>query len=131
MTLKRFLCYMLVVFFCFGLIVTLATPAFAGQSTQADMPTEKVVVPAGKPNSAEASAGFGAASAYRSVGGETTLIKVFPYYGATIVYLQCGHVVAKVVPAGCGYSAGKWRYTTDCQKSTPIYVSLPCMRHKP
>ena len=131
MSYKRFFWYLFVMFFCFGLIVTLATPVFAGQAPQGDMPIEKVVIPAAKTNSAGSSSGNASTSSCKGVSGEPTMLKVNPYYGVTIIYLQCGHVVSKVTPAGCGCSAGQWRYTTDCQKSDPIYVNLPCSRRKP
>lgn len=127
MSYKRFFWYLFVMLFCFGLIVTLATPVFAGQAPQGDMPIEKVVIPAAKTSSA----GDGLTLSGKGVSGEPTLLKVNPYYGVTIIYLQCGHVVSKTTPACCGCSAGQWRYTTDCPKSDPIYVNLPCWRHKP
>ena len=132
---KRFLWYLFVLLACFGLIVTLTNPVFARQSKQADMPLEKTVVPGVKTNSASSSAsssaGGGATQSCRNVGGESKQIKVFPSFGATVIYLQCGHVVGKVMSTGCGCSAGNWRYTTNCQKSAPIYVNLPCSHHKP
>jgi len=131
MSLKRFFLYLFVLFFCFGLIVTLVTPVFAGQATQGDMPLEKEVIPAANTKSAGSSASNGSTFSSESVSGESNLLKINPYYGVTIIYLQCGHVVSKVKPACCGCSAGKWRYTTDCPKSDPIYVTLPCWRHKP
>jgi hypothetical protein len=55
-------------------------------------------------------------------------IKVYPTFGQTIIYLQCGRVVARVEPAGCGCRGGNWRYINDCKKGPPIYVTLPCHR---
>jgi hypothetical protein len=110
---KRLLWYLIVLLFCLGLIVAPANTVFANQSTQADMPLEKVVIPAANAKS------------------EASIIKVFPSNEKTIVYLQCGHVVGKVVPAGCGCSSGGWRYTSECPKSETIYLPLPCYRRKP
>lgn len=54
-------------------------------------------------------------------------IKVYPTFGQTIIYLQCGRVVAKIEPE-CGCRGGNWRYVNDCKKGPPIYVTLPCHR---
>jgi hypothetical protein len=110
---KRLLWYLIVLLFCFGLIVTPANSVFANQSTQADMPLEKDVLPSANAKS------------------EAGMIKVIPSYDKTIVYLQCGRVVGKVVPAGCGCSSGGWRYTSSCPKSETIYLTLPCTWRKP
>ena len=131
MSIKRFIWYMFALLCCFGLIVTLASPVFARQPTEGDKLVDKGVTSAANTSSTVSSADDGSTLSLKSVSGESTLIKVYPFYGVNIIYLQCGHVVGRVLPAGCGHSAGSWRYTTDCSKSDPIYVTLPCMRHKP
>jgi hypothetical protein len=132
MTLRRFSWSMIVMLFCFGLIVTLATPVLAQHPSDEDVLIGKEVIPAANTNSSQSSAEDGSVQSLRSASGESTMIKVNPFYGAvTIVYLQCGHIVGKLMPAGCGRSGVNWRYTTDCPKSDTIYVTLPCMRHKP
>jgi hypothetical protein len=98
-------------------------PVFADQTTQVEMQLERPAV-----RSAAENAAGGSVKGKCSVGsgGDGSLIKVYPSFGTTIIYMQCGRVVGKVLPTGCGCSAGNWRYTTDCQKSAPIYVNLPC-----
>jgi hypothetical protein len=62
--------------------------------------------------------------------GDGRMLKVYPVFGQTIIYMQCGRVAYKIQGggcAGCGVSGG-WRYQNECQKSTPIYVHLPCPR---
>lgn len=65
--------------------------------------------------------------------GDGNLLKVAPPLGQTIIYLQCGRVVDKVLAGGgcpgCGGVSGGWRYVNSCVKSPPIYVNLPCPRH--
>ena len=119
----------LVILLCFGLIVALATPVFASPQVPQQYPAEKVFVPASNSSPSVNTVNESDVFTSRSVSGEANLIKVFPSYQATVVYLQCGHVVAKAVPYGCGMKAGNWRYTTTCQKSDTIYVSIPCWRH--
>ena len=116
----------LVMIVCFGLLVALATPVFASKPVPEQFPAEEVYIPDSKPDPSASSVSDFEVSSLRSVSGEANLIKVFPSYQTTFVYLQCGHVVAKVVPYGCGKRAGNWRYTTSCQKSDTIYVTIPC-----
>jgi hypothetical protein len=102
--------------------LTQDVPVFARQTTQVKMQLERPMVPAA------AAAGYSAGRSCRGVAGDSRQIKVFATYGANIIYLQCGHVVGKVISSSCGCSSGSWRYTTDCQRSAPIYVNLPCPR---
>jgi hypothetical protein len=101
-------------------------PVFANQTTQVKLTLEQPVALAGAASAAD-KAWKGAC--FAGSGGDGNLIKVYPTFGTTIIYLQCGRIVGKVLPTGCGCSAGNWRYTTDCQKNNTIYVSLPCPRH--
>ena len=96
-------------------------PVFARQTTQVDLQLQRPASPA----AAKAAA---ARRSCRNVTGEGNLLKIYPSYGVTIIYIQCGHIVGKILPAGCGCSAGKGRFTPVCQKSAPIYISLPCHR---
>ncbi len=100
-------------------------PVFARQTTQVDL---QLARPA-SPSAATAATAAGKKSSCGNVSGDGSLIKVAPFYNATIIYMQCGHIVGKIKPTGCGCSSGKWRYTTDCQKTAPIYVNLPCPGH--
>jgi hypothetical protein len=95
-------------------------PVFAHQTTQVDLLLARPALPAAATTAAAKKSSCG------NVSGDGSIIKVAPFYNANIIYLQCGHVVGKIKPAACGCSAGKWRYTTDCQKTAPIYVTLPC-----
>lgn len=96
-------------------------PVFARQTTQVDLQLARPQAPA-------AAASPQVVGRCASSGGDGSLIKVYPSFGTTIIYMQCGHVVGKILPSGCGCSSGNWRYTTDCQKSAPIYINLPCPR---
>ena len=100
-------------------------PVFARQTTQVDVQLERPAIAATK----AAAAGGAGSNSCGGVGGDSNLLKVYPSYGVTIIYLQCGHVVGKVEPSGCGCPSGNWRYTTDCPKSAPLYITLPCPRH--
>jgi hypothetical protein len=95
-------------------------PVFARQTTQVDLQLARPAIPAATMTAASKKSSCG------NVSGDGSLIKVAPFYNATIIYMQCGHIVGKVKPTGCGCSSGKWRYTTDCQKTAPIYITLPC-----
>lgn len=62
--------------------------------------------------------------------GEGSQIKVFEPIDQTVIYLQCGHVVSKILATGgcrCG-GVGNWHYTTDCPHKPPLYINLPCPR---
>jgi hypothetical protein len=97
-------------------------PVFANQTTQVDLTLAR-------PAALAAAAGISKSSnsaCFAGSGGDGHLIKVYPTFGTKIVYLQCGHIVGKVLPTGCGCQAGNWRYTTDCKNSGTIYITLPC-----
>lgn len=65
------------------------------------------------------------------VSGDGSLLKISGSYGAEVIYLQCGRVVAVYGTAGCSCGGGNWRYVNKCEKPKPIYVNLPCSRgHK-
>ena len=98
-------------------------PVFARQTTQVDLQLARPQAPA-----AAAAASAQVVGRCASSGGDGSLIKVYPSFGTTIIYMQCGRVVGKILPSGCGCSSGNWRYTTDCKKSAPIYINLPCPR---
>lgn len=99
-------------------------PVFARQTTQVGLQLARSQVPAAKAPAAN----FPVAGACPSSGGDGNLIKVYPTFDTTIIYMQCGHIVGKILPSGCGCRSGNWRYTTNCQKSAPIYINLPCPR---
>lgn len=96
-------------------------PIFAQKVTEVSLQLQRPE----RPNAAGA-AGLGARRACRAGAGAAGSYPIFPSYGETIIYMQCGRIVGKVLPMGCGCSAGNWRYTTDCVKSAPIYINLPC-----
>jgi hypothetical protein len=94
---------------------------FADQVTQVNLRHDQAAV------SAAATSGKGSQGRpCGGVSGDGSMLKIYPSYGVTIIYMQCGHIVGKTMPSGCGCSAGNWRYTTDCEKSAPIYINLPC-----
>lgn len=72
---------------------------------------------------------YGGGSACGGAWGEGSMLKVSAGYGVSYVYKQCGKVVGTIGTycTGCGRS-GAWRYTTDCQKSHPIVITIPCPR---
>lgn len=100
-------------------------PVFANQTTQVELTLEQ---PAAQPAAASMAGKSWKGACFAGSGGDGNLLKVYPTFGTTIVYLQCGRIVGKVLPTGCGCSAGNWRYTTDCQKNSTIYINLPCPR---
>lgn len=96
-------------------------PVFARQTTQVGLQLVR-------PQASAAAPSAPAAGSCPSSGGDGSLIKVYPSFSATIIYMQCGHIVGKILPSGCGCRSGNWRYTTSCQKTAPIYINLPCPR---
>jgi len=62
------------------------------------------------------------------VSGDGNIVKIAGSYGAEVVYLQCGRVVAVYGGGGCSCGGGSWAYVNKCEKPKPIYVNLPCNR---
>lgn len=101
-------------------------PVFARRTTTLDMKLNKPV---------NQNLGI-VGQAYKSCGavwGEGSQIKVGNPYDRPVVYYQCGRVIGKIVSSfSCSSCrSGTWRYTTNCQKVSPIIVTIPCPRSRP
>lgn len=102
-----------------------AVPVYARQVTFLEMDLEKL-------QSEKASLPIYGWDNCGGASGDGRMLKVSSGWGAQIVYKQCGKVVGLIGSPSCGCGqSGAWRYTTKCEKSTTVVITLPCPRRRP
>jgi hypothetical protein len=102
----------------------------AQASADAEVQSDKTAVVALKLETQSALkpyANYGSCSG--GVSGDGNILKISASYGAEVIYMQCGRVVAVYGGgASCSCGGGNWTYVNKCEKPKPIYVNLPCPR---